>query len=87
MNSIFEESTAVGSWLGESGDDEGDFVWQSMLDYWAQTGQLDGFDSWPVSAAGLSQSEFDQLGIYASYGNDLSYQPSAVGRISTGGWT
>ncbi len=87
MKSTFEESTATGSWLSDSGDDDGDYMWQSILEYWAQTGQLDGFDNLPDSAGSMSQTEFDQLGIYASYGHDLSYHPSPVGRSSTGSWT
>ncbi len=81
------EDPAASSPVSDPSDDGADFVWQSVFDYWTQTHQLEGFDSLPNSAAGLSQSEFDQLGIYASYGNDLVYQPSPVGRSSTGGWS
>ncbi len=78
MQSMFHNSMALGTWINESAEDEGDFVWQSMLDYWDQTGQLDGFDG-PDSAAGLSQSDFDQLGTYASYGTDLNSWTSGRG--------
>ncbi|MCP4968136.1 MAG: hypothetical protein GY926_23235 [bacterium] len=86
MKSTFEDPLAASSRATDPSDGA-DFVWQSVFDYWTQTHQLEGFDSLPNSAAGLSQSEFDQLGIYASYGNDLAYQPSAAGRSSTGGWS
>ena len=46
-----------------------DFVWDSMIDYWRGTGQLDGYDG-DLDSAGLNQSEFDGLGYYASYGTN-----------------
>ncbi len=86
MKSTVEDPLAASSPVSDPSGGA-DFVWQSVFDYWTQTHQLEGFDGLPDSAAGLSQSEFDQLGIYASYGNDLVYQPSPVGRSFTGGWS
>ena len=48
-------------------DTDGDYVWDSMLDYWAGTGQLDGIGV-ASSTDGLSEHQFRQLGYAASYG-------------------
>lgn len=44
-----------------------DFVWDSMIDYWQGTGQLDGYDG-DLQSAAMNQSDFDELGYYSSYG-------------------
>lgn len=75
-------------------DGDGDFVWDSMLDYWSGTGQLNGLDV--GSSAGLSEGEFRQLGYAASYGTSFrpGIDPQAGGVASwfgsdwsaTGAW-
>lgn len=54
-------------WLeGYAVDNEsGDFVWDSMLQYWGSTGQLSGL---PSSSVDLDQGDMNHFGWMASYG-------------------
>ena len=65
--------------MSPADDTDGDFVWDSMLDYWAGTGQLDGIHV--ASTDGLSEHQFRQLGYAASYGtagfNDVQHGTAA----------
>ncbi len=78
MGRLQDAATATGGlyeWWNDETWSNPDFVWSQMMGYWDATGQLPTQDLAP-HWDGLSEDTFNQLATHASYGNNLSWQPT-----------